>query len=121
MSTTGYNTLLLSRSQSDLCLDSSGNIAMATPSYSLAQDVASAVRLFLGELYYDQTKGIPYWTQVFGQYPPTSLLKALIVKAALTVPGVITAQVVIQSFTSREVTGKIQFTDSMGAANGIAF
>jgi len=33
---TRYNTLLLDRSAWDLVLDSSGNIAMASPAYSLA-------------------------------------------------------------------------------------
>ena len=63
-------TLLLDRTAWDLCLDSNGNIALASEPYSLAQDVASAVRLFLGECYYDTTKGIPYWTEVLGMLPP---------------------------------------------------
>jgi hypothetical protein len=115
------NTLLLSRVQWDLCLDSNGNIAMATAPYALAQDVASAVRLFLGECYYDTTKGIPYWTEVLGMLPPASLLKALISDAALTVPGVVTATVIISSFNARSVTGSIQFTDSSGGTTNVVF
>jgi hypothetical protein len=115
------NTLLLSRAQWDLCLDSNGNIALASEPYSLAQDVASAVRLFLGECYYDTTKGIPYWTEVLGMLPPASLLKALISNAALTVPEVVTAQTIIGSFNARSVTGAIQFTDSSGGTTNVVF
>lgn len=118
---TMYNTFLLDRTAWDLCLDSSGNIAMASPSYSVAQDVASAIRLFIGECYYDNTRGIPYWPNVLGHMPPASLLKQLMVNAALTVPGVQSSQVIISSFTARSVTGKVQFIDENGEANGVSF
>lgn len=106
-----YNTLLLDQSAWDLVLDANGNIAMASPPYAIAQDVASAVRLFLGELWYDTTQGIPYWTQVLGKLPPASLLIEMINQVALTVPGVVTVQTFITSFTKRAVTGNIQFVD----------
>lgn len=102
-------------------LDSNGNIALAEPPYALAQDVASAVRLFLGELWYDTAQGIPYFQQVLGQLPPASIIAQLISKAALTVPGVVTAQTVIQSFNAGGVTGQIQFTDSSGEATVVSF
>lgn len=118
---TMYNTLLLDQLAWDLVLDSAGNIAMAEPPYALAQDVASAVRLFLGELWYDTTKGIPYFEDVLGQLPPGSLLTGYIEKAALTVPGVVTAQCIISAFDAREITGQIIFTDETGAANAVNF
>lgn len=118
---TEYNTLLLDSTAWDLVIDSAGNIAMATPPYALAQDVASAVRLFLGELWYDTTQGIPYWQEVLGTLPPLSLLKSLIVNQALTVPGVVSVQCIISSFTARGVTGQIQFIDENGVTNGVTF
>jgi hypothetical protein len=118
---TQYNTLLLDRSAWDLVIDSGGNIAMAQPPYALAQDVASAVRLFLGELWYNTTKGIPYFEEILGQLPPLSLLTGYIEKAALTVPGVVSAQCIISSFDSREIAGQIQFIDETGAANNVTF
>ena len=66
------NTLLLDTVAWDLVLDSNGNIALAQPPYATAQDVASAIRLFLGELWYDQTQGVPYWQQFLGFNPTTS-------------------------------------------------
>lgn len=118
---TQYNTLLLDQSAWDLIIDSAGNIAMATPPYALAQDVASAVRLFLGELWYNTPKGIPYFEDVLGQLPPATLLTGYMEKAALTVPGVVSAQVIIEAFDSREITGQVQFIDETGAANAVTF
>ena len=94
---------------------------MATPPYALAQDVASAVRLFLGELWYNTSKGIPYFENVLGKLPPLPLLIGYIEAAALTVPGVVTAQCIISTFDAREIAGQIQFIDETGAANAVVF
>lgn len=118
---TMLNTLLLDTDQWDLVLDAAGNIAMASPPYALAQDVASAVRTFLGEVWYDTTLGIPYQTEVLGKLPPAAMLTQLISTEALTVPGVVTAQCVITSFAAREVSGQIIFTDESGEETTIAF
>lgn len=115
------NTLLLDRSEWDLVVDSAGNIAVAEPPYALAQDVASAVRLFLGELYYDTTKGVPYFEDVLGKLPPPSLLTGYIERAARTVPGVVSAQCIIEAFDAREVRGQVRFIDETGAAHGVTF
>lgn len=120
---TEYTTLLLDQAAWDLVIDSSGNIAMAAPPYALAQDVASAVRTFLGELWYNQNEGIPYFEEVLGHLPPISLLKQLIVNTALTVSGVVSAQCVIYAFSTatREISGQIKFIDETGAANNVTF
>lgn len=115
------NTLLLDRTTWDLCLDTSGNIAVASGPYALAQDVASACRLFLGELFYDTTKGIPYFGQVLGQPPSIPFLKAQLVAQALTVPGVVSAQCFISSIVGRKVSGQIQFVDSSGQTGVAGF
>lgn len=116
-----YNSLLLDRTVWDLVLDSAGNIALGTPPYSLAQDVASAVRLFLGELWYAPANGVPYFDEVLGKSPPASLLIGLIEKAAMTVPGVVKAQCIISAFTGRAVVGQVKFIDETGAASAINF
>jgi hypothetical protein len=110
-------TLLLSRSDWDLCLDASGNIAIASNPYAIAQDVASAVRLFKGELYYDTTKGVPHFQEILGHHPPLSVLKAAIVTAALTVPEVVTANVYVSAIAGREIVGQVQVTDSSGVTS----
>lgn len=115
------STLLLDTATWDLTVDSFGNIAVASDPYSLAQDAASAIKTFLGELYYDTTVGVPWLTQILGQAPSLALLKQQLVDAALTVPGIASAQVFISSFTDRVVTGQVQVvataTGQTSAAN----
>ena len=61
------NTIALSSPAWDLEVDATGNIAMATGPNAIAQDVASAISTFLGEVYYDTTLGVPYLTDVLAQ------------------------------------------------------
>jgi len=118
---TMMNTLLLDRSAWDLVLDSAGNIAMAQPPYALEQDVASAVQLYIGELWYQGGNGIPYFDEVLGHLPPLSLVVGLIEKAALTVSGVVSAQCIVSAFNNRQISGAIRFIDETGAARNVSF
>ncbi|MDE3023121.1 MAG: hypothetical protein KGI54_14945 [Pseudomonadota bacterium] len=115
------NTLLLDTQLWDLCKDASGNIAMASEPYAIAQDVASAIKLFLGELWYDTTKGIPYFENILGQQPNTGYIKAQIEKAALTVPNVTSARCLSLAFSNGVYTGVCQVIDVTGAANNVKF
>jgi hypothetical protein len=113
------DTLLLDPETWDLTVDAFGNIAMASPPYALAQDVASAVKLFQGELWFDTTKGIPYFRDILGLRPPVQLLKRYIEEAAFTVEGVIKAKCVITSTANRFVRGDIRFVDETGVNSNI--
>lgn len=108
------NTLLLDRDLWDLCKDSQGNIALANNPYAIAQDTASALRLFLGELWYDTAKGVPYLEQILGQMPALNAVKSLFSQAALAVPEVVAAQVFIESVTDRTLIGQVQVTTDAG-------
>lgn len=116
-----YNTILLDPATWDLTVNSSGNIAMASPPYALAQDVASALKLFEGELYYDISLGVPYFSEILGELPPPAIITARMETAAYRVSGVTDVQVVIQSLADRTVTGQVQFIDETGALNGVTF
>jgi hypothetical protein len=105
---------LLSPATLDLMVDASKNIAVAQAPYALAQDAASAIKLFQGEDYYATDRGVPYWQQILGKWPPVSLMKAKFVAAAGTVPGVVKAQCFIASIFDRQVTGQVQVTDGLG-------
>ncbi len=107
-------TILLDRTTWDLCLDTNGNLAVASDPYSIAQDVASACRLFLGEAYYDTTQGVPYFEKILGKNPPLSVLKAALVQVALTVPEVASAVVYVSARSDRSVEGQIQVTTTSG-------
>lgn len=114
-------TLLLDQIKNDLVLAATGDIAVATDPYCTAQDVLSAIRLFRGELYYDTGQGLPYWTQILGQYPSLSLVKHHIRQAALSVPSVASAAVYITSFSNRVLSGQVQLTLTDGSATVVNF
>lgn len=114
-------TLLLDQTAWDLVLDSGGNIALASEPYALAQDVASAIKTFLGEVYYNTTLGVNYFQQILGKLPPVSLLIQLMVNQALTVPDVVSAQCTITGFDLRSVTGQVRFTDINGQSTVVNF
>lgn len=104
-------TLLLDLTQWDLLPDAAGNIAFAEAPYERAQDVASALKTFLGEVWYDTSLGIPYFQQILGHTPPVTLFQELMIAAAKTVPGIVTAECTIQAFEDRKVTGQVVCTD----------
>jgi len=112
-------TLLLDQSSWDLVIDANGNIAMAAEPYSYAQDVATACRTFLGELWYDTDKGIPYNDDVLGHLPTADALRQYLVEAALTVDGVVKADATVASFDSRTITGNIVFVDIYGNTGNV--
>jgi len=114
-------TLLLDLTNWDLVVDANDNIAVASNPYSLAQDAASAIRLFAGELWYDTSKGIPYFTDILGKLPPLSLLKQRLITAALTVPEVTAARVFITSIEGRTLHGQVQTTDVTGTTSAASF
>lgn len=121
MSIQPYSTLLLDVNTWDLTVDNNGNIAVAAPPLAVAQDVASAIRTFASEVYYDTTQGIPYWTQILGKLPPASLIVEMMNAEALTVPGVSTAQTVISGYTDRQVTGNVYVVDTNNVSSVVSF
>lgn len=113
--------MLLNPATWDLMVDANGNIAKAENPYSLAQDAASAIRLFQGELYYDTTQGVPFWGDILGKTPPLPLMKAKFVAAAKTVPGVVAAVCYISAISNRGVRGQVQVTDTAGVITAANF
>lgn len=105
------NTLYLDPQSRDLVLDAAGNIAQAKDPYAKAQDVASACRLFAGELYYDTEKGIPYFEEMLGKKQSFALYRHRLVQAALSVPGVLTADAAAEMRDGRVLSGSLKFTD----------
>lgn len=115
------NTLLLDATTWDLTLDASGNIAMATLPYAMAQDVASAVRLFRGELYYNPGIGVAWSPEIFGAAPPLGFVRAQVEANARRVPGVVSAQAFFSSIDGRRLTGQVLVRDAAGEAQIVGF
>lgn len=113
-------TLLLDIAQWDLVTNAAGDIAVAEDPYALAQDVASAIRTFLAEVWYDQSLGVAYFQQILGQAPPISLFEQLMSEAAESVTGVASAACSISAFADRRVTGRVTFTSDNGATQTVS-
>jgi hypothetical protein len=116
-------TMLLTPATWDLALDSFGNMALAStsPPNNLAQDAASAIKLFsdvggpgVGEYWWDTTQGVPYFTQIFGRNAPLDLVKQKEVMAAISVPGVAAAQCFISALSGRQLSGQVQVVSQAG-------
>jgi F420-0:gamma-glutamyl ligase-like protein len=116
----GNATLLLDAVTWDNVVDANGNFAVAGPPYSQAQDAASTIRLWLGELYYDTTQGVPY-EAILAKATNFKTLKSYMVAAALTVPGVVSAVCFISSIVGRTVSGQVTITNSAGQTATAAF
>lgn len=114
------DSLALDRTTWDLFADANGNIAMASEPYAIAQDAASAIRLFKGEAWYDTSRGVPHFQQILGHQPPLTVLKAALETAALTVPDAVTAVVFISAIANREVQGQVQITSASGATTVVS-
>lgn len=109
------NSLLLSTDKWDLTVDGAGNIAVATGPHAIAQDVASAVRVFLGECWYDVTLGVPYLQHILGQKPSLQYMKSQFIAAGMTVPGVSSIACFLTGpGRRREIGGQLQIADSNG-------
>ena len=114
-------TLLLDLTNWDLCLDSFGGIAVASDPYSVAQDVASACKLFRSEYLYDLSIGVPYFESILGKLPPINVVKTLIATVAARVPGCNNPVVYLSALSGRNLTGQVQFTDSNGRQQVASF
>ena len=113
------NTVYLDPTDWDLRLDANGDIALASNPYSMAQDVASAIKLFDKELWYDTRKGIPHFENALGKRPSFSLYQKNLQDAALTVPEVVQAKADFVVNGERVLNGQVTFIDKTGKANGI--
>lgn len=105
-------TLFLLPSTWDLTLDVQGNIATATSTYQRAQDIASACRVFIKDMYYQQNEGIPYLESIMGRNSyPIGLYQSELHRAAMSVDGVVSANIKLNQLSDRNLTGMIEFTD----------
>lgn len=100
-------SMALNQSTWDLELDSNGNWYLADQNLSVAQDVACAWKVFLGECWYDNTLGLPYLQSIFGQLPPSSLVVAKLRDQAFTIADVKEVRIVsLQLNPDRSMSGQ---------------
>ena len=103
-------TLALRNDNWDLTIDDFGNIAVKESNNQLAQDVASSVRVFLGEMEFDKNRGVSY-------NKPEQIRKTIkddIKKQALLIDGVEEAVVVFEKIEDRKANVVIYVTNENG-------
>ena len=99
----------------DLYLDVNGNIAVRSGGIALAQDVASAVRTFQGECWYDSTLGVPYFQNILGKRVSLQFIKQALIAAGSIVPGVASIVCFLTGpGKDRVVGGQLQITSATG-------
>lgn len=109
-------TLFLLPGTWDLTLDTSGNLAIATDQYAIAQSVANKCRVFVKDMYYSQSEGIPYLESILGKNSYSlALYRQNLEEAAMSVDGVVSARAELTTANDRVVRGRIIFTDTTGA------
>lgn len=115
-------SFLLDRTTWDLVVDDNGNLAVCSEPYSTLQDVATAIRTWAGECWYDTTLGLPYATSIFAGPEPLAIMRAQAEQAALNVPGVTAAQcLIIGPRQDRSIGGAIIVTLSNGETQNVNF
>lgn len=114
-----YTTMKLEESW-DLTLDGDGNLAIATNSEAVAQDVASACMVFSGECWFNNTLGIPWKESVLGHQFTPGFISQKMQSEAKKLP--IVDQALASVFfdkSSRRTTGTIRVTDITGASTRV--
>ena len=115
-------SLLLDRTTWDLCLDASNNLAVCTDPYAVEQDVATGIRLFSGEVWYDTSQGLPYLNQILGRDQSAALFKAQAEQVADAVPLVASSTCVIATVSAtRQLGGQIQIVTTTGETLSVGF
>lgn len=107
-------SLLLDVVAWDLCLDARGNWALAADPYAVVQNVATACRLVQGEAYYDTTRGVPYFPDIFGGPYAPQLIKSDMEAMAGMVAGVEEATCYLSALTDRSLSGQVQVQTAYG-------
>lgn len=114
------HTLALDLDRWDVTLDPGGNIATATGSYAIAQNVANAVRLFTNDAWYDPDRGIPHFLVDLGRMPEGGVFRSRVRAAALTVDGVADATAEMTGMENRTLRGTISLTTTEGEEVDVA-
>lgn len=111
---TTYWDLVLSPSAGGLSL------TVVTGDLAIAQNAATALSTWQGEVWYDTLLGMPYMQQIFGgKLVSLAFLKVKILGIVQSVAGVASAVCRLSGPASwRTVTGQVQMTSAAGAPIG---
>ena len=101
-------------------LITNGSLTVATGDYAVAQNVATALMAFQGEVWYDTSFGMPYLQNIFGgRAPSLAFIKGKIISVAESITDVGSAVVfLLGPGSNRTLGGQVQLTNSAGETIG---
>ena len=83
----------------------------------ILQDILQRMRLFLGEWFLDNTKGVPYFQQIFVKNPDMSKIEAIFIELILSTSGV--DSLIDYSFSSNSSTRRFEISFSAQTTKGV--
>lgn len=86
----------------DIELDDNGNFALKEGQEQIAQDVATAVKIYKGEYVFDINRGVPF-NDVLGERLNQALIQEYMNKEAKRINGVLNTTVIFNDFDSSRV------------------
>ena len=104
----------------DITLTASGRLALKRGSQAVAQNVASATRLFTGDACFNKADGVPHFGVELGLRPKESVIRSRLNAAALSVPEAAEAKTVITRLEDRGLQGEITETTTEGETIHVA-
>jgi hypothetical protein len=107
-----YNDFLVINN--DLALTSDAQ--PTSPTNPVQQDILQRLRMFLGEWFLDNTKGVAWFQQILIKNPDTSKIDLILLNTILTTPGV--TSVTAYSFTPNFAARTLQVTFSATSTSG---
>jgi len=97
----------------DITFDANGSLKTVSNPYSIAQDVACALKTVYGECYFDNTIGVPYYDQLLGRPVTTSAVISKLKSEAERLSTVKSVNVtLVPDRTTRVTKGYITITDT---------
>lgn len=85
-----------------------------------AQTVANACRLFTEDSYFFPQEGRPYFENVLGKKPPSSLVYAYLREASFNVPLVKSIKILDYNQKNRVISGQIRITTENGSVEDVS-
>ena len=98
----------------DITLNGIGRIEVTTGAYAIAQEVATKVRAFYHDMFFNWEQGIPHFVDELGVAPNFTLIRSRIRERALEVDGVEDVEIELDESSvtnrNRALTGDIKLT-----------
>jgi len=93
----------------DLLIESGDLVYMVDPQDIVEQSLRTTLRMFYGEWFLDETKGLPYTQSIFVKGINAQAIEALYVDAIVNDPGVVRLERLNLNINTASRTGSLNF------------